>query len=321
MALASKERERLGVRLVMNCGVGATVIGYRNANHMTIRFDDGYIVEDLGWDRFERGEVRHPYKQRGDIIKMANDRIGEQKTMNCGVDAIIVYYETAHKMMVMFSDGSTKWCKYREFVAGEVQCPSVKKKHHASALRSQRLREKRLHSRSMMNCGMECEIVEYTNAKDGGIVVRFDDGMTLTASWHNFTTHSIHNPNLPLCICINNSKGEVRIRDFLDRADVPFQRQKVFSDLRGAGNCYLAYDFYLPEHNLLIEYQGEFYDGTLYKKNPNGLQTKEKFDAQVMRDMRKREYAKSHNIRLLEIWYWDFDNISKILEKELILCS
>ena len=33
---------------------------------------------------------------------------------------------------------------------------------------------------------------------------------------------------------------------------------------------------------------------------------------------RKRKYANSHNIELLEIWYCDFDNIEKILEKELV---
>lgn len=33
--------------------------------------------------------------------------------------------------------------------------------------------------------------------------------------------------------------------------------------------------------------------------------------------MCKRQYAKDHNIKLLEIWYWDFDNIENILEKEL----
>ena len=36
-------------------------------------------------------------------------------------------------------------------------------------------------------------------------------------------------------------------------------------------------------------------------------------------DKRKREYAKDHNIKLLEIWYWDYDNIEEILNKELDL--
>lgn len=36
-------------------------------------------------------------------------------------------------------------------------------------------------------------------------------------------------------------------------------------------------------------------------------------------DKRKRNYAKEHNINLLEIWYYDMDNIEEILIKELNL--
>ena len=71
------------------------------------------------------------------------------------------------------------------------------------------------------------------------------------------------------------------------------------------------YDFYLPEHNLLIEYQGQFHDGTAHQ------QSKKEFERQQEHDKRKREYAKDNNIKLLEIWYYDFDNIEEILNKEL----
>ena len=32
---------------------------------------------------------------------------------------------------------------------------------------------------------------------------------------------------------------------------------------------------------------------------------------------KKSMYAKEHNIKLLEIWYWDFDNIEEILRRTL----
>ena len=43
----------------------------------------------------------------------------------------------------------------------------------------------------------------------------------------------------------------------------------------------------------------------------------EQFKIQQEHDKRKKEYAKLHNIKLLEIWYYDFDNITEILNKEL----
>lgn len=45
--------------------------------------------------------------------------------------------------------------------------------------------------------------------------------------------------------------------------------------------------------------------------------TKEDFERQLEHDKRKRNYAKENNIRLLEIWYYDIDNIEEILIKEL----
>lgn len=65
--------------------------------------------------------------------------------------------------------------------------------------------------------------------------------------------------------------------------------------------------------NRLIGYQGEFHDGSAYKMFP------ERFKIQQEHDRRKREYAKSHNIELMEIWYWDFNNIEQILDKRFSL--
>ena len=42
------------------------------------------------------------------------------------------------------------------------------------------------------------------------------------------------------------------------------------------------------------------------------------FKKQQEHDKRKREYAKNHEIKLLEIWYYDFDNIKEILEEHII---
>jgi len=94
-----------------------------------------------------------------------------------------------------------------------------------------------------------------------------------------------------------------------------FIPQKTFKELRGLGNGLLSYDFYLPQHNLLIEYQGAFHESQ--QKNVS----KEKFDKQKEHDRRKKEYALSNGYNFLEIWYWEFDNIEEILKKELFLAK
>lgn len=81
--------------------------------------------------------------------------------------------------------------------------------------------------------------------------------------------------------------------------------------MRGVNNCMLSYDFYIKDFNLLIEYQGEFHDGTANQ------QTDSTFQKQQEHDRRKKQYAKDNGIELFEIWYWDFENIDEILEKQI----
>ena len=101
------------------------------------------------------------------------------------------------------------------------------------------------------------------------------------------------------------SKGEKIINEYLSKNKTYFVTQKEFGGLIGLNGGNLSYDFYLPKYNLLIEYQGQ-----QHEKYIKGFhKTKKDFEKQQEHDKRKKEYAKSHNIELLEIWYWDFDNI------------
>ena len=43
----------------------------------------------------------------------------------------------------------------------------------------------------------------------------------------------------------------------------------------------------------------------------------EKFEIQQEHDRRKRNYAKIHNIDLLEIWYYEFKDLDNILINKL----
>lgn len=121
------------------------------------------------------------------------------------------------------------------------------------------------------------------------------------------------------CPKCNKSKGEKRIDNYFTQIGLTKYKdyipQKEFEGLAGVGKRLLSYDFYLPEYNLLIEYQGE-----QHEKFIKGFhKSKKYFQKQVEHDKRKKEYANKHNINLLEIWYYDFDNIETILKKELSL--
>ena len=94
-----------------------------------------------------------------------------------------------------------------------------------------------------------------------------------------------------------------------------FIPQKEFDGLIGLGNKNLSYDHYIPKYNLLIEYHGG-----QHEKFTRGIhKTMKDFEKQLEHDNRKCIYAENNNINLLIIWYWDYDKIEEILEKELNL--
>lgn len=127
----------------------------------------------------------------------------------------------------------------------------------------------------------------------------------------NISDRTIKHSGCPHC---NNSKGELKIRNFLNINNIKYTYQKKYNGLNGIGNGKLSYDFYLPKYNLLIEYQGEQHEISIdYFGGEEALLYRKEHDK------RKREYAVTNNIKLLEIWYTDFNNIETILKKELNL--
>lgn len=130
--------------------------------------------------------------------------------------------------------------------------------------------------------------------------------------WRPLPCNILGGSGCPNC---NMPHGEREIMKILDKYCLLYNPQKTFSGLVGVGGGLLSYDFYLPNYKLLIEFQGE-----QHEKAHSGLfGGEEQFVKQQEHDRRKREYAKEHNIHLLEIWYYDIDNIEDILTKTLNL--
>jgi very-short-patch-repair endonuclease len=113
------------------------------------------------------------------------------------------------------------------------------------------------------------------------------------------------------CPTCNFSKGEKEIEKYLKANEIKFISQMEFKELIGLKGGNLSYDFYVPQHNVLLEYDGEFH----YQP----IRGKERFNRQNTHDKLKDEYAKNNKIKLIRIPYWDFDNIKEILDKELIM--
>ncbi len=120
--------------------------------------------------------------------------------------------------------------------------------------------------------------------------------------WQIPTNHYINGSGCPAC---RESKGEKIIRNWLEKNNINFEIQKTFDDCKGKIKK-LMFDFYLPDYNLLIEYDGEQH----FKKR--GFITEENFLKTKINDYKKDKYCNDKNIKLLRINY--LDNIEHKLE-------
>lgn len=108
------------------------------------------------------------------------------------------------------------------------------------------------------------------------------------------------------------SKGEQAIALWLDEHSIEFVKQKTFEDCRD--KMLLRYDFYLPEYNTLIEFDGQqHYE---FVKKFHG--TQERFVKCQERDTIKTEYAETNGIHLLRIKYSQEKEIDNILSECII---
>lgn len=101
------------------------------------------------------------------------------------------------------------------------------------------------------------------------------------------------------CGCRHKSKWEIFIGDLLAELDVDFIPQKRFADCMNK-KCtdMLPFDFYLPHHNIIIEYDGEH-----HFQSVKGWGGEEKFNITKQNDLIKTNYCKTNNIILLRIPY------------------
>jgi len=115
----------------------------------------------------------------------------------------------------------------------------------------------------------------------------------------------------PIC---KESKGEKQISKCLDENDIIYETQKRFKYCKYKNT--LSFDFYLPEYNICIEYQGEQHYKPVKKIGRKWFTLEESvknYEKNKYKDKLKRKFCINNNITLIEIPYWEFKNIEDII--------
>lgn len=124
------------------------------------------------------------------------------------------------------------------------------------------------------------------------------------------------NGSCPKCaIELAETDGERAIRLWLEQHHIRHERGvNIPNENPRCKRAFLVPDFWLPDHNMFIEYNGmQHYEVVNQFNNDEWT-----LEDQQLRDQTLRDYCnnKRHPHRLLEIAYWDFDRIDEILEAE-----
>jgi hypothetical protein len=130
--------------------------------------------------------------------------------------------------------------------------------------------------------------------------------------WDAKPCYTIRGHGCPIC---NESHGERNIAQWLDNNHIKYISQYRFDDCRD--KYPLPFDFYLPEHNLCIEYDGEQHFRPVDFSGKNQKQAQDQFSIIQLHDNIKNKYCEHNNISLLRISYQQ--DIEEELNKFLLI--
>ena len=103
------------------------------------------------------------------------------------------------------------------------------------------------------------------------------------------------------------SIGVKTIKELLKQNNISFEQEKIFEKcLSPKGNPY-KFDFYLPNYNILIEYDGEQHFKPRFE--PNKEKAQQKLILQKEYDINKDNWCKSNNIILIRIPYFCIETL------------
>ena len=123
--------------------------------------------------------------------------------------------------------------------------------------------------------------------------------------FHQVVDTHLRNHGCPKC---RTPKGEKLISWFLTKKGVKFETQKMFDDCKDKRR--LKFDFYIPEKNICIEFDGRHH----FEEIEFGI---DKLKDTIRKDNIKNRFCEKNNISLLRIRYDEIDIMYNKIEEFL----
>jgi len=123
--------------------------------------------------------------------------------------------------------------------------------------------------------------------------IKIDVICPIHSVWKTRPSNLLKGHGCPKC---KTSKGEIKIENILKEKNINYISQKKFNDCINKKK--LPFDFYLPDYNICIEFDGEqHFKPFRFEKN------NERLNKTIRNDNLKNQYCDKNNIKLIRIKY------------------
>lgn len=289
--LVSKEYVDAHKLLIFKCGCGeefeTTWNDFRNSNKRQCNKCGGRIV----WD----------------ITKIQKYI---EKNSDCKLISKKYVYRETNKVKIECACGNEFESRWSVFLSGKHQCNecSIKEMIKKTTLSPSEYEEKV----DRFTNGDFIVLGEYINCSTRVLIKHKKCGKTFYANPSKF-------PKSAFCPECHMSKGEMRTALYLDAFNITYEREYSYFDcMNKEKDTLLRFDFYLEDYNILIEYDGLAHFQPVDFAGKGKEWAEKRFKIQQTNDEIKNKYCIDNNIKLVRIKYFDFDNISNILDRELV---
>lgn len=217
------------------------------------------------------------------------------------------YKNDTDKTEFICSEGHIFSARPNKIKKGE-GCPECKKEK----LRQYFLKDTEWFKEKLLESNPSLELVsDYTGIKNPVTCRCKICGEETTSGADKFTTKQTR------CRFCNLSIGESIIWIYLKEHNIDFIPQKTFDGCKNKN--LLPFDFYLPNENVCIEFQGEQHfkpvDFSYTPTEDSKKKARDKFQDNLLRDQIKRDYCANSGIILWEITYKQKNKLPQVLDE------
>ena len=234
----------------------------------------------------------------GTMHKTQEQYVEELKLKNPNIIAIGQYINHSTKIMHKCLKHNYEWMASPHTILSGCGCPMCKNDKLSNAFKISH--DEYVNKLYAVNKNIVV-LGEYVNARTPIKHKCLIDGWEWDATPENL----LKGHGCPQCNKCSKSNGEKLVSKWLDANNITYKKQKTFDDCRD--KQVLQFDFYLPDYNIVIEYNGkQHYEPVDYFGGKTG------FEYTVKHDKMKTDYCKKNNIMLFIIPY--FKNLYDELE-------